>query len=92
VSGLTRLVLEELGPAELRELAERLAPYLPTPEARRGGWLSSREAAEYLAVSLDTIQDKTAKREIPFRQPGGPGGRCYYLAAELDRARDSGAI
>jgi excisionase family DNA binding protein len=91
VTNLARHLLDELDEADMAELARRLAPYMPkaaTPS--RDGWLNSRQAAAYLGVSLDTVQDLAAKREIPFEQRT-QRGRLYFDPAALDNWRRGGA-
>ena len=70
-------------------VAKRIAPSAtdgPSPT-----WMNSKQAAEHLAVPVSTIQEATANRAIPFHKRG-PGGRCYFRASELDRAREDGLI
>jgi len=87
VTTLWRHLLDELGPDELGELAQRLAPYIPKPApASRDGWLNSREAAEYLGISLNALHQLTASRSIPFKQRTARG-RLYFDPSALDNWR-----
>jgi excisionase family DNA binding protein len=87
MSNLWRHLLDELEPDELGELARRLAPLMPRPEpVARDGWLNSRQAAEYLGISLDSLHQLTARREIPFEQHVS-GGRLYFDPAAVDNWR-----
>ena len=87
MSALTRALLADLDHDDLRELAERLAPYLPTPPTPvEDGWLTTREAAEYIAKSVDALHKLTAARAIPFEQDG-PGARRYFKRSDLDAWR-----
>lgn len=49
-------------------------------------WMTSAEAAEYLAIPLSSLRKLTAAGAVPFSQDA-PGGRCYFLRTELDRWR-----
>jgi len=44
-------------------------------------YLSTKEAAEYLGVSMSTIYSYTRNRIIPHYKPGG---NCFFLIKELD--------
>lgn len=84
---LARALLEELGPDDLAELAARLAPYLPAPAAPAPDeWLTTRQAAEHLAISVHALHRLTAAGRVPVHQDG-PGARCFYRRSELDVAR-----
>ena len=91
MTNLARHLLDELDEADMAELARRLAPYMPKPApVSRDGWLNSRQAAEYLGISLDTLQDLAARRQIPFEQRT-ERGRLYFDPAALDNWRRGGA-
>ena len=47
------------------------------------GWMDTKQAAEYLGLSVDALHKLTAARSIPFEQ-SGPGARCL---AQARRAR-----
>jgi excisionase family DNA binding protein len=88
VSDLARALLDELDDDDLAELARRLAPHLPQPEApAEDGWLDTRGAAAYLRVSVSRLHKLTAARAIPMHQDT-PGGRCKFRRSELDRWRE----
>lgn len=94
--------VESLDAAEIDHYAERLAPLTDRlaarpatsarPEAARDRWLTTREAAEYLGLSVHALHRLTAVRAIPFEQEG-PRCKCYFKPSALDawRARGSGA-
>jgi excisionase family DNA binding protein len=87
MSAFVRALLEDLDQQDLRELAERLAPYLPPPAAPTPDrWLSTREAAEHLGMSVNALHKLTAERSIPFTQDA-PGARCYFKRSDLDAWR-----
>jgi hypothetical protein len=90
MSALARALLADLVREDLRELAERLAPYLPTPTPTAGDdrWLSTRQAADYLGMTPNALHKLTASRSVKFEQ-NGPGGRCYFRQADLDAWRRS---
>jgi excisionase family DNA binding protein len=69
--------LAEAVAARVEALAER---------AREDGWMTSAEAARYLAVPISTLRKWTAAGAVPFSQDM-PGGRCYFKRGELDRWR-----
>jgi len=82
MSGLTRALLAELGPEDLAELAERLAPYLRLPSATEDKWLDAKAAAAYLGISIHALHRLTSERRIPFSQDR-PGARCYFRRSDL---------
>jgi excisionase family DNA binding protein len=91
MSALARALLAELGPEELAVLAERLQPFLrgagvPVPAAASDGWMTTKQAAEYLGISVHALHRLTAAREIPFSQ-AGPGARCFFKKSDLDEWR-----
>lgn len=79
----------ELPEDVLDELAERVAARVVARlERTQGGdrWLDSRQAADYLGVSLNALHKATAARTIPFEQDG-PGAKLFFRRAELDAWR-----
>lgn len=84
-SPIVTALLAELDKDSLRELEERLAPYLPV--AARGstedGWIGSAEATDCLSVSLDSLHKLSAARAIPFEQEA-TGCRLWFKRTELD--------
>jgi excisionase family DNA binding protein len=85
MSDLGRALVDQLGPDDLEQLAERLAPYLRPvdPPPVDDGWLTTKTAAAYLGMSVNALHKATAERRIPFSQ-SGPGARCYFRRADLD--------
>jgi excisionase family DNA binding protein len=80
-------LLAELDDDALRDLAQRLAPYLPHTDAPTDdGWLSTHEAAAHLGISANALHKLTAARAIPFEQ-AKPGGRCWFRRSDLDTWR-----
>ncbi|HXW59443.1 MAG TPA: helix-turn-helix domain-containing protein [Solirubrobacteraceae bacterium] len=53
-------------------------------------WLSSREAAGHLGITLAALHRLTAARRVPFAQDA-PGCRCWFRRSELDAWRRQGA-
>jgi excisionase family DNA binding protein len=87
MSALARALLDDLGPDDLADLAERLAPFLrPTASTGDDRWLTTQQAAEYLGMSVHALHKLTAARSIPFSQ-AGPGARCYFRRSDLDEWR-----
>jgi excisionase family DNA binding protein len=85
MSDLGRALLNQLGPDDLEQLAERLAPFL-TPAAPTDGWLTTHQAADYLGLSVDAVHRLTSQRRIPFSQER-PRAKCFYRRADLDAWR-----
>ncbi len=56
----------------------------------RTGWLTTKQAAEYLGMTPNALHKLTSAREIPFSQDK-PGGRCWFKVDELDAWRFSKA-
>lgn len=69
-------------------LAEKVAARLSRQEIE-DGWMTSAQAADYLAVPISTLRKLTAAGLIPFAQDVA-GGRCYFKRSELDRWRARG--
>ena len=89
MSAFVRALLDDLDPDDLRELAERLAPYLPsTPAPTPDRWMTTAQAASYLGMSTNAMHKLTAARAIPFGQ-AAPGARCYFKRSDLDAWRRS---
>jgi excisionase family DNA binding protein len=89
MSGLARALLDDLTADDLARLAERLAPYLaPVPAPADDGWLTTREAAAYLGMSVNALHKLTAARQVPFMQ-ASEGARCYFKRSDLDTWRQS---
>lgn len=87
-----RLVAHLMAPLAAELMANQLLPQLADLLREQGepvdGWLDSRQAADYLQVSLSTIHRLTAARSIPFEQ-SSPGSKCYFRRADLDAWRSS---
>jgi excisionase family DNA binding protein len=63
---------------------------LEQPTADVGdAWMTTKQAAEYLGMTPNGLHKLTAARSIPFAQPGGFGGKCYFKRADLDAWRRS---
>ena len=70
-------------------VAERLASRLSTSSTADVGWLTTKEAAEYLGLSVAALHRHTAARTISFVQDA-PGGRCWFTRDDLDQWRERG--
>ena len=88
---LGQALVESLDDSALDLLAERLAPRLAerTPPAGGDRWLTAREAAAHVGLSLHALHKLTAARTIPFEQDG-PGCKLWFRRSELDRWRTGG--
>lgn len=78
-------VLDALADAVAARVVERLREHVA---ADGDGWMTTREAANYLGISVHSLHKLTAAREIPFEQ-NGEGARCYFKRADLDAWRAS---
>lgn len=83
---LGHALLDSLDEDDLAELAERLASFLPAPAITDDRWLTSREAAEHLGLSLNALHKRTRRHEIPAVQESD-GGKLYFRRSDLDRWR-----
>jgi len=76
---------------QLDYIAERVAA-LVSLKRERGEhpdrWLTSREAADHLGISLDALYKLTGSRSVPFVQHT-PGGNCFFKRSELDAWREA---
>ena len=86
MSGLGRALLDSLDENDLAELAGRLVPFFPEPAITDDRWLTSREAAEHLGLSVDALYKRTQRHEIPAVQESA-GGKLYFRRSDLDRWR-----
>ena len=73
------------------DLAAVLRPYLQPEQAATAGWMTSREAATYLGLTLAALHRLTAARAVPFEQDA-PGGKCWFNSADLDAWRRGGGV
>jgi len=84
---LAAALIAQLDDWALAELAARLAPFLPRPEPLdEDRWLNTRQAADYLGMTLNGLHKLTAARALPFEQDG-PGAKCWFRRSELDAWR-----
>jgi helix-turn-helix protein len=86
MSALSRALLDDLGPDELADLADRLAPFLRPMATTHDGWLDTMAAAAHLGISIHALHRLTAERAIPFSQ-ASPGAKCYFRRSDLDAWR-----
>jgi hypothetical protein len=77
------VLLDELGPDDLADLAERLRPYLAGGD---DGWLGTRAAAAYAGCSVHALRHAMAQGEVEFEQRVH-GGKTYFRRSALDRWR-----
>ena len=83
MSSLARALLDELGPDDLAELAERLRPFLGAPD---DGWLDAKAAAQHAGCTVPSLRWAMRKGEIEFEQHV-PNGKAYFRRSALDRWR-----
>jgi excisionase family DNA binding protein len=83
-----RIVLDD---TTLDLLADRVAECLEnrtkasSPEISEG-WLTTKQAADYLAISYDRMGKLAAARIIPSAQEAA-GGKRYFTRSDLDAYR-----
>ena len=84
-------LVESLDDSALDLLAERLAPHFDRRASASAdeAWLTAREAATYLGLSVHALHKLTAARSIPFEQDA-PGCKLWFERSELDRWRRAG--
>ena len=73
------------------DLAAVLRPHLQHEQSAAVGWMTSREAAAYLGLTLAALHRFTAARAVPFQQDT-PGGKCWFSRADLDAWRRGGSV
>ena len=71
------------------DLAAVLRPHLQHQQSVAVGWMTSREAATHLGLTLPALHRLTAARAVPFEQDS-PGGKCWFNRADLDAWRRGG--
>jgi excisionase family DNA binding protein len=72
------------------DLAAVIGPHLQ-PVPAPAGWMTTREAAAHLGLTLAALHRLTAARAVPFEQDA-PGGKCWFQRADLDAWRRGGAV
>lgn len=82
MSALTAALLADMTEGELRELAERLRPFLGVDD----GWLDAKAAAAYAGCTVPALRYAMARGEVEFEQ-NVPGGKVYFRRSALDRWR-----
>lgn len=84
-------MIEALDDQTLAVLAKRLTPYLQQQDSEGAPdrWLSAKDAAAHLGISVHALHKLSAAREIPFEQDG-PGCKLWFRRSELDRWRQRG--
>lgn len=86
---LAAALLADLEPPDLDRLAELLAPRIlarAAPHPPDDGWLNSKQAADYLGLSVTSLHKLTAARAIPFEQDA-PGAKCWFKRSDMDAWR-----
>ncbi|MHB8696212.1 MAG: helix-turn-helix domain-containing protein [Solirubrobacteraceae bacterium] len=84
------LGMAELSDDDLQQLADRLAPLLDAlrdvEREEPDGWLTSKQAADYLGLSVHAVRRLSAERTIPHEQTGE---RCklWFRRSDLDAWR-----
>lgn len=82
-----RLVLDD---EDLDQLAARVADLvverLRTDHKSNDRWLTSKEAAAHLGITLHALRHLVARRAVPFVQDA-PGGKMFFRPSELDAWR-----
>jgi predicted DNA-binding transcriptional regulator AlpA len=89
MSALGRALLDDLGPDELADLADKLAPYLRLAAETPDGWLDTKAAAEHLGVSVNALYRLVRERRVPFSQ-SAPNAKLWFRRSELDEYRSEG--
>lgn len=89
MSDLAQALVASLDDAALDYLAELLRPRLALETAQADGWLNTAQAAEHLALSVDSVQRLAAAGRLPCSQDV-PNGKRFFLRSELDAWRRRG--
>jgi excisionase family DNA binding protein len=84
MSAAVVLLTEDQFEEAMVRAVERVVERLRRDELDR--WLTTAQAADYLAVHHDTVKRAAARRELPFEQ-NGEGGRLYFKQSALDAWR-----
>ena len=70
-------------PSLAAALADALAPYLPRSD-NGGGWLTTKDAAVYVGVTVEALDKAARAGRIAYEQPSGVGGKRYFRREALD--------
>jgi excisionase family DNA binding protein len=68
------------------DLAAVVAPHIRPEPPAEAGWMTTREAAAHLGLTLHALHRLTAARAVPFEQDA-PGGKCWFNRTDLDAWR-----
>jgi excisionase family DNA binding protein len=78
-------LLGGLSDDELRELAQRLRPYIGDDDR----WMNTRDAAAYAGCSVHALRHAIAEGEVEHEQ-SCVGGKVWIRRSALDRWRNGG--
>jgi hypothetical protein len=94
MNALARAVVEALADpdakrAVVRELAPELREFLTehTPRPAEDRWLTTRQAAEHIGITVNALHKLTAARSIPFEQEG-PRCKIWFRRSALNAWRE----
>lgn len=87
MSELARALLGQLDADDLAVLAQRLAPFLPAPEASSDdAWLTTRQAADYAGTTTHALHKAMRDGKVAFEQ-AAPGCKAWFRRGDLDAWR-----
>lgn len=84
------MTLDDLLEALAVRVADRVLLRLAQPgEHIEDRWLTTRDAAQYLAMHPDTLRKRAAALKIPYEQEAR-GCTLHFQRSALDRGREAG--
>jgi hypothetical protein len=85
LTALARALLSELGPDDLRDLAELLRPYLEADDP----WLDVKAAAAQAGCTIPALRHAMRRGQVDFTQHVA-GGKVTFRRSALDRWPSAG--